>query len=829
MFQLKGKMLWFFTLFAIGLLGLGFYFYTSLNSLGNKVETSLNPNKGSDHLKKIMIDLNKLNNLYLVDSRDLSTSQTDSLIFAIEKNIDSVKSDYGDKRILDSRNLDTIPVLLRNVRDEYQNLAYRKVQSQDAFLQNLEDLIQFELSKIEQTPADSVTVVKQITSEVYEKTLQKEDSLQEEDDRGFFQRLFGSSKPKQDSVKTIRDTLVEQSIDTLYSPKRDSLNIAIFPLVQEYQQKRIRLSNYLQQQEQNIFKKNIEVNNYVESTLNEIIFEEYNNYENSIRNLRNDSMSYLIELGAIIALLILISLITVFIIFKDINKSIYFQKKLKKSEEKAKREAIEKQKFLSTMSHELRTPLTSIIGYTDLMNQNDDNVKSLKSATNYLYQMTNEILDMAKIKAGIIEIEHTPNNISEVFESIRHSFEPLIKNKNLQANFDIPQQPIYVKADAHRLQHVLYNLLHNALKYTDSGAINLFAQVTEDHSFQNVSIKIEDTGIGMTSSEMTSVFEDYKQAGTHQNKLKGTGLGLGIVQNLVQKMGGKLDLSSESNRGTTFKLNFKFEKANSSEIAKEIISFDLPKNALKNQHIFILDDDELITKLYIKLLKVYAPKITVFTDAKLAFQHLKQKHDYNLYIIDFKMPYMSGFEILQQLKETDIHLQNTLVVTANVMLNSKDEKELSAFDDQVFKPLKKEKIITKIAKILNLNLIQTKTAESVEKSNSRWNLKALKVYAGDDNHELFKLLKTLVEENDKELNKFQNALQSQNYSQLSEVIHKLSSRFGQVDVQPIFNLKNMETDLRLQASNVLESRLEQLLNFWKEINEEMRGFIAKNT
>ncbi|MFN2261977.1 MAG: ATP-binding protein [Psychroflexus sp.] len=801
MFQLKGKMLWFFTLFAIGLLGVGFYFYTTLNSLGNKVETSLNPNKASDHLKKIMIDLNKLNNLYLVDSRDLSTPQTDSLINAIEKNIDSVKSDYGEKRILDNRNLDTIPVLLRNVRNEYQNLAQRKVQNQDAFLKNLEDLIQFELSKIEQTPADSVTIVKQISSEIYDKTLQKEDSLnnEEEDNRSFLQRLFGSSKPQEESVRTVRDTLVEQSIDTLHSPKkRDSLEIAIFPLVQEYQQKRIRLSNYLQQQEQNIFKKNIEVNNYVEKTLNEIIYEEYNNYENSIRNLRNDSISYLFELGAIIALLILISLITVFIIFKDINKSIYFQKKLEKSEAKAKREAIEKQKFLSTMSHELRTPLTSIIGYTDLMNQNDENVKSLKSATNYLYQMTNEILDMAKIKAGIIEIEHKPNNISEVFEDIRNSFEPLIKNKNLKANFEIPKQPIYVYADAHRLQHILYNLMHNALKYTDIGAIDLSVKTQEKNTTQNIEISIKDTGIGMTSEEMKSVFEDYKQAGTHNNKLKGTGLGLGIVQNLVQKMGGNLKLSSESTQGTTFKLNFTFEKAEFSEVKKEITSFDLPKNSLENHHIFILDDDELITKLYLKLLKPYAPKITVFTDAEQAFQHLKHKHDYDLYIIDFKMPYLSGFEIFEKLKSEGIHLENTLVVTANVMLNEQDKKQLEVFDNQVFKPLKKEKIIRKIAEILGLKLIQTKASELDEKLNSRWNLKALKIYAGNDDNELNELLKTLVEENDKELVKFEQALQSQNDPQLSEVIHKLSSRFGQVDVQPIFDLKTIETDLRNQ-------------------------------
>jgi len=517
-----------------------------------------------------MVDLNKLNNFYLVDSDRFNSIKSDSLIANIEKNVDSVKNNISQERILKDRNLDTIPKLLRQIRDDYFELQNKKEQTQEVFIDELRGLVDDELSKIEAKPSDSITIIKQINSEIYEKT---ELSQQGEDERGFFQRLFGSSRPVNDTAisrTSSRDTLVRQSIDTVFSRnKEEKATLDILPAIKEYQRNRTQFLNSLKRQEQKIFRKNIEVNTYVENTLNEILFEEYEHYENSIKNLKTDSMTYFYELGAIIFILILITIVTIFIIFKDINQSIFYQNKLKADEEKAKRDAIEKQKFLSTMSHELRTPLTSIIGYSDMLDDADENVKSIKVASNYLYQMTNEILDMAKIQAGIIDIETTPNNLSKVFDDIKRSFKELIKNQQLDPIFNLPKEDLLVKADAHRLQQILYNLMHNALKYTEDGFIKLEVRSEEKNDKLVVHIEIEDSGIGMTEQELKTVFQDYQQAGTHKNKMKGTGLGLGIVQKLVKEMGGKLDVESEHRKGTSFKLNFEFEKVEDSSIEKK--------------------------------------------------------------------------------------------------------------------------------------------------------------------------------------------------------------------------------------------------------------------
>ena len=826
MFKLKGKMMWLFALFSVGLLALGFYFYISLSALGTKVEDTLTPNKRSDHLKKIMIDLNKLNNLYLVDSGRFDSSRSDSLIQSIERNIDSVKNNFNQDRIVKDRNLDTISVLLREIRNDYFKLENKKEQSQEIFVEDLKQLVEEEFSKIETKPSDSVTIIKQINSEIYEKV----EKSPEEDERSFFQKLFGSSKDEgtENEIISSIDTLVNQSVDTLVSKgQTPQNNFDISPAIREYQSKRAGILSSLKRQEQEIFRKNIEINNYVENTLNEILFEEYEYYNNSISELKDDSITYFIEMGILIAVLILISLVTLFIILKDINKNIFYQQKLKTSEKQAQRAALEKQKFLSTMSHELRTPLTSIIGYSDLLDDKDENVKSIKVASNYLYQMTNEILDMAKIQAGIIEIQNTPCNLSQVFRDTKQGFNELIKNQNIDPIFRLPAEELYVKADAQRLQQILYNLMHNALKYTEEGYIKLNVEVEEKDERSALIIEVEDSGVGMSEAELNSVFKDYQQAGTHKSKMKGTGLGLGIVNKLVKEMGGHLVVESKPGKGTKFSIHFNFEMIKKETIEPELGQFNLHKNALSGKRFFILDDDKLISRLYEKLFEPYGPELVVFNDAKKGYEHLLNHHDYDLYLIDFKMPFMTGYELLLKLKDDKIDLKNTLVCTANVMLSDEEKLKLDAFDEQVFKPIRRSVILKKTAKLLQLRGFYSSPSSTIEQQRPKqeFDFEELKIYAGDDEEMLKDFVSTLVEENEKELGHYLTALKNNDSNQLAETIHKLSSRFAQVNAHSTFDTKQIEISLRNHPSETDKSRLEKLHSFWLGVNHQMKNWL----
>ncbi|MGO2294971.1 MAG: ATP-binding response regulator [Psychroflexus halocasei] len=824
MFKLKGKMLWIFTLILIGLMGLSVYFYQSLGSINKDVESALAPDKNSAHIKQIMLDLNKFNSLYLVRENNSNKQMSDSLIDKITSRIDSIQLNLNSQKHKIDK-LDTIPFLLEQIRDDYAALEKNSDLQQEKLYKEFKVFLEDELLTQATQSSDSVMIVKHINSEIYERSLEGIDSTEvsEEDSRNFFQRLFGGEKPKpkKKDIK-VMDTLINQKIDTLASKSSDSLLFDIEPSMQMFQTRRMRLLRQLNQRERDIFKSNMEIYNDVEKILNDIIFTEYQNQQNSIVKLQENAQKKLYIIAFIVGLLILIILISMLIIFKDINKNIFYQKKLKENEAKARREAEEEQKFLSTMSHELRTPLTSIIGYIDLLDHDNENVLALKSASDYLYEMTNEILDIAKIKAGIIDVNKKPVNFTKGLDAIVQSFSRPIKTKGLAFEYKIPEENIYVETDLQLLQHILYNLLHNAMKFTEKGKISFHAFADVDNPDYFI-LEIKDTGVGMTDVEIDSIFKDYQQAGTHKNKLKGTGLGLGIVKKIVQNLEGKMYIKSDIDKGTYFRLEFHLKRLEN--IKEEQTNALQPnKSLLQNKHICLVEDDELILKLLTKVLNSYGAKITSFSNPQEALNALENIDHIDLFIFDYKMPEMTGYELLQKLKAKYPDLPPAIISTANTMLSDDEKSHISAFDDKIFKPLKTKKLIDTVCDLLNIKQThQTQTEKnSVEISEREYSLETLKAYAGDEMSALIELTESLIDENETDLNKLKKGITEKDSEICRDAIHRLTSRFGQVEVKEEVDMEFIRTKLYDVEADFPEEELESLYRFWKNINQQIQ-------
>lgn len=824
MFKLKGKMLWIFTLILIGLMGLSVYFYQSLGSINKNVENALAPDKNSSHLKQIMLDLNKFNSLYLVKENNASTQMSDSLIQKITTRIDSIQLKQPTNQEHYTEQLDTIPHLLKQIRNDYVTLEKNRDRQQEKLYSDFKVFLEDELQTQKTRSSDSVKIVERINSEVYERSLESDDSLNNsEDKRNFFQRLFGADKsetPKSKRV-TIRDTLIDRKIDTLTSRSADSIPFDIEPSIQKFQSQRSQLIRQLNQRERNIFQNNMEIYNDVEKILNNIIFTEYQNQQNSIIKLQKNAQSKLYIIAIIVGLLILGVIISLLIIFKDINRNIFYQKKLQENEAKARREAEEEQKFLSTMSHELRTPLTSIIGYIDLLNHNDENVKALKSASSYLYEMTNEILDIAKIKAGIIDVNKKPVNFTKGLDTIVQSFSKPIQTKGLAFEHKIPEGDIYVETDLQLLQHILYNLLHNALKFTEEGKISfhVFAHVDNPDYFI---LEIKDTGVGMTDLEVDSIFKDYQQAGTHKNKLKGTGLGLGVVKKLVQKLEGKMYIKSEIDKGTYFRLEFHLKRLTGySEEQSPLLKPN--KSLLHNVHICIVEDDALISQLLTKILTAYGAKITSFSDPQKAYDQLIDKKGIDLFIFDYKMPEMTGYTLLQKLKERNPNLPPAIISTANTMLSDEEKSHISAFDDKIFKPMKTEKIIATVCDLLAIkNITQEEKPETTAEEKPSYSLATLSAYAGDDVIALKELVQSLIDENEIDLSKLQKGITQKDLESCRDAIHRLTSRFGQVEVKEEIDLEQLREALHDDQADFPLEDLTALNTYWQNINRQIQ-------
>jgi signal transduction histidine kinase len=221
-----------------------------------------------------------------------------------------------------------------------------------------------------------------------------------------------------------------------------------------------------------------------------------------------------------------------------------------------------KSSFLANMSHELRTPLNAILGYTEMLAEEADelgqknflpDLQRIKSAGTHLLTLINEVLDLSKIEAGKMTLLIEPIDVPELVEEVIATVGPLAQKNSNELRLEVRGEPGELHADATKLRQTLFNLLSNASKFTTHGAITLRAW--EDRSQQLFHFEVEDTGIGMTDTQLSRVFDEFTQAElTTAKKYGGTGLGLSISRKFARLMGGDLNASSRSGRGSTFHL-----------------------------------------------------------------------------------------------------------------------------------------------------------------------------------------------------------------------------------------------------------------------------------
>lgn len=832
MFGLKGKTLLFFVITTLLLTSVGVYFFVSINTLKKKVESRFEPKQQTSLLKSLTLDINNLNNQYLNDTLELSDHYIDSIIGNVEENIRKIKIESKKLKSSNNDNLDTIPKMLYELKQKNFELKDLRSSGENDFVFSLEKVIQDEFKNKLLSEKDSIIVTHQITSYIKENKIFNESSKDEidddeEDERNFFQRLF-NSKGKRNSTEKVEeevpeliplvelDTTVQQKTDTINQLSIEGSGIDLFTLFDKIQMRRIRYINNVQSVEKEIYELNYGINKKIEDIINDFILEQYASYETYLSELKSETGNQTTILLFTILGFTLFAIVLIFRFFKDINRSEEYQNTLKLKEVQAKRETEEKQRFLNTMSHEIRTPLTSIIGYVDLLEGDDKSIRAIRSSANYLYQMTNEILDIAKINLGVIEIKEEAIDLTKTLNEIKNNFMPHLEGKGLNYEFDIPDYPIYVHIDGQRIQQILYNLIHNAIKFTDEGSVDLKVEVQELKNHYHVVFRIIDSGVGMSKQEQIQVFEDFHQAGTHKSKMKGTGLGLGIVKKLVKLLSGDLQLNSEPGKGTTFVLSFDLDKAKHDKldhINRDENSDEVYTTMLKGKSILIVDDDLLITSLYERILAPTDAQVTVFNNPKEAFP-VALNGAFDLIIIDYRMPEMSGYQFLKDLKAQKETLPKTIISTANAMLDDEAKEELNAFDKTIFKPIKRMFFLNEIADVFGIKLNLSNEEEDSTNPTEALSFQALKNYVGDETEDLIDILEIIVEENKKSLKDFRQAIDESDRERIAFVIHQLSSRFSQVDDSLTVETKEIEDNLRKESSELSLDSIEVLYKQW---------------
>ncbi len=387
-------------------------------------------------------------------------------------------------------------------------------------------------------------------------------------------------------------------------------------------------------------------------------------------------------------------------------------KELIETTEKLKESEQFKQRFLANMSHEIRTPMNAVYGMTNLLLKTDITeqqakyLTSIKKSGENLIVIVNDILDLSKIEAGKMELEKLDIDLHATIENIWNILKFKAEEKGLDLRYNInPDVPKFVKGDETRLNQILINLTGNAIKFTETGKVEINIELhKEENENKLVRFSVKDSGIGIPEDKLAKIFESFSQATSETaRKFGGTGLGLTISKHLVELHGGTLEVKSESGKGSEFYFIIPYQEGMEISLINEKDTVSLNLN--RPLKILLAEDNEFNQIVAVDTLDELFPgiQIEVVENGKIALDKLRET-DFDLVLMDIQMPEMDGMTATRTIRETFPEPRNKMKIcamTAGVTKQEIDELFESGLNDYITKPFEPADLKKKIIELVN--------------------------------------------------------------------------------------------------------------------------------
>ena len=393
--------------------------------------------------------------------------------------------------------------------------------------------------------------------------------------------------------------------------------------------------------------------------------------------------------------------------------------KLEIALKKAEDASLSKTRFLNNMSHDIRTPMNAILGYAQLMEdelkgkglpETSEHLEKLQQSGTLLLSIINNVLDMARIESGRMELDENYCRIEDVWKSLFAVFDEKAMKKNIVLHYAMNVEHEHVLTDVTKVKEIFVNILSNAIKYTPAGGsvmVDVDELSCDESGYMIVRISVSDTGIGMSQDYQTKIFEAFtREQNTTKSKIAGTGLGMSIVKKYVELLGGIINVESELGKGSTFTVTLKHRIADESYYVKEYIEESgTGSEILEGRNILLAEDNDLNAEIAEAILERAGLKTERVENGIQCVNRIMEMPTgtYDMILMDIQMPQMDGYKATQAIRnlpDKDKACIPIIAMTANAFEEDKREAIAAGMNGHIAKPIQVDKLLSMLAEVI---------------------------------------------------------------------------------------------------------------------------------
>lgn len=523
-----------------------------------------------------------------------------------------------------------------------------------------------------------------------------------------------------------------------------------------------------------------------------------------------------------------ILLLTLMVLVIYVSRTRNYQRVLSSARKNAVRMAKEKELFLANMSHEIRTPMNAIKGFTNLLlgtslqPRQREKLDIIAHSSEHLVHILDDVLDMAQIQSGKISLVNKTFSPAEVVHQVQQLLWPKAAEKGLKLKIKPTSKSLMVRGDRHRLYQVLLNLIYNGIKFTEKGEVEIRMEFETKKSKTHLLLEIQDSGVGIAKSKQAGIFKAYERVALTSDQ-PGTGLGLLITKRLVDAQGGRINLKSKEGEGTTFFVEIPYDQSKEVATGAEVQKLE-GVHLLGQLQVLVVDDEKFNRRLLKEILESWGVIVTLADSGQVAFDLLSQK-DFDLMLLDFRMPKMSGLELVEKINAAEVKSANIPIVGLTATVSSQDifRAKKMGINQVVRKPIDEEKLFSIIEKIMD-----NRGSKDGNQNTIAFSLEGLSKM-GDDTF-VSEMIQIFIDGVDKNLDSLFYARDKNDWEEVADVLHRMISPIRHFKVNQLVELLEGCEQRARNNQGLTSGDLTNIKNQMRELADSLQIYLKqKNT